>query len=664
MPDSVPLNVLPRKPGWADRRLAVIRHNEFAHRIEPPRSIEEWTERRDRVRHRVMLSAGLIPFPDRTPLEPDVGPWQEYEHCRIATVSFESRPGLHVTGNLYAPVEGAETPCPGILCPHGHWPRGRLHHDERGSVPARCMMLARLGFVVFSYDMIGYNDCTDLVHRLPPDLARRAGLCGISMFGLQLWNSIRATDFLSELPMVDPARIGCTGASGGASQTWNLAIVDDRIAALAPVCMLSAHFQGGCPCEEGPLLRVDDLTSVDVLMAMAPRPLLLPSVTGDWTSLNPVYEVGLVKDAYRLWGAEDRVEHVHFDDQHNYNRRTREVVYAWFVKWLRGDRGVPKRIPEPDVEPPNDAVMRIQPPERVPTPRQSNACLNTLCSQETRLFSQPPESVADWRELRQVLRPLYSAVFEPAVPPCDVAVRVTYGRTALPQCTVAARTLSRRGVGDVIPALWIPGPASETPADVAVVIAPGGKSALFENNAPIPLLQTLLDEGLAVLTIDMLGTGETEPWRTLMHDDREDMLWYAFNPSFLCLRIQDVLTAVQAARETGHTGVHLLALGEAARVAALAAPMAGPLASVALDLEGVDLSEKGWQDDNYQPFVLKAGGLRGALTLASPTRLLLRKPPQALDRWTRQVYRSCGREPDLTICRKDLADVLPEFLSA
>jgi hypothetical protein len=196
-----------------------------------------------------------------------------------------------------------------------------------------------------------------------------------------------------------------------------------------------------------------------------------------------------------------------------------------------------------------------------------------------------------------------------------------------------------------------------------VVIAPNGKSALFEDNLPTPLLQRLLDRGLEVLAIDMLCTGETESLRPLMHDDREDMLWYAFNPSLLCLRIHDALTAVQAAREAGRTSVHMVALGEAARVAALAVPLAGPLASVSLDLEGVDLTENSWHGDNYQPFVLKAGGLRGALTLASPTRLLLRKPPQALDRWVRQLYRSCGREKDLAVCRKDLAEALYDFLS-
>jgi len=174
-------------------------------------------------------------------------------------------------------------------------------------------MLARLGFVVLSYDMVGYNDSCQVEHRWPPQVLRRPLLYGIGPFGLQLWNSIRAVDFVSSLPDVDPERIGCTGASGGATQTYYLALVDDRIRVAVPVCMMSAHYQGGCACEEAPLLHLGDLTTVDVVAALAPRPVLLPSVTQDWTNQNPEYEFPAVRAIYVLYGAEDRVANVHFD---------------------------------------------------------------------------------------------------------------------------------------------------------------------------------------------------------------------------------------------------------------------------------------------------------------------------------------------------------------
>ena len=111
---------------------------------------------------------------------------------------FESLPGFLVTGNLYRPV-GGDGPFPAVLSPHGHWTYGRLENTPLVSGPGRAINLARQGFVVFSYDMIGYNDSQQLTHTFG---GRRESLWGLSLAGLQLWNSIRALDFLQSLPYV------------------------------------------------------------------------------------------------------------------------------------------------------------------------------------------------------------------------------------------------------------------------------------------------------------------------------------------------------------------------------------------------------------------------------------------------------------------------------
>ena len=103
-----------------------------------------------------------------------------------------------------------------IINPHGHWARGQLQDDPDLAAPGRYINMALQGHVAFGYDMIGYNDTFQLPHDF---LGQREGLWGISLLALQLWNSIRAVDFVESLPEVDPQRIGCTGASGGGSQT-------------------------------------------------------------------------------------------------------------------------------------------------------------------------------------------------------------------------------------------------------------------------------------------------------------------------------------------------------------------------------------------------------------------------------------------------------------
>ena len=149
----------------------------------------------------------------------------------VEKVYFESYPGHYVTGNLFRPkrIEGR---VPAILNPHGHWSYGRLENSLNASIPVRAANFARLGMIAFTYDMVGYVDSQAISHRFA--IGHREGtfdremLWGVNLLGLQLWNSIRALDFLLTLPEVDPERIGATGASGGGTQTFLLAAVDER----------------------------------------------------------------------------------------------------------------------------------------------------------------------------------------------------------------------------------------------------------------------------------------------------------------------------------------------------------------------------------------------------------------------------------------------------
>lgn len=289
-----------------------------------------WNIRAAHLRELVLASAGLLPMPDRTPLRANVfGDIKHPDHI-VSKVYFESLPGFFVAGNLYRPA--GEGPFPAILSPHGHWAYGRLENSATASVPGRAINLARQGFVVFSYDMAGYNDSPQLAHRLFG--GPRENLWGLSVAGLQLWNGIRALDFLESLPYVRRDRIGATGASGGGTQVFLLSAVDPRVAVAAPVNMISLHMQGGCLCENQPGLRLDT-TNVEIAATIAPRPLLMVSATGDWTTNTLEREYPAVRALYALNGAADRVHAVRFEAPHNYNRESREAVYAWMARWLQ-----------------------------------------------------------------------------------------------------------------------------------------------------------------------------------------------------------------------------------------------------------------------------------------------------------------------------------------
>lgn len=293
-------------------------------------SAVEWDARAARLKDLILASAGLLPMPERSALNAHVFGDITRPDYIVSKVYFESLPGFFVAGNLYRPI--GDGPFPAILSPHGHWAYGRLENSVTASVPGRAINLARQGFVVFTYDMAGYNDSRQLEHRQFG--GPREKLWGLSVAGLQLWNGIRSLDFLESLPYVRRDRIGATGASGGGTQVFLLAAVDERVAVAAPVNMISLHMQGGCLCENQPGLRLDT-NNVEIAATIAPRPLLMVSASGDWTTNTMEREYPAVRALYALKGAADRVHAVRFDAPHNYNRDSREAVYAWLARWLQ-----------------------------------------------------------------------------------------------------------------------------------------------------------------------------------------------------------------------------------------------------------------------------------------------------------------------------------------
>ena len=301
----------------------------------PDYSAMAWEQTSQYLRRHILVSTGQYPNFEpllKLPLNPQIFGKIERSDYTVEKVYFESYPGFFCTGNLYRP-RGKDGPFPAIVSPHGHWDRGRLENIERGSIPGRCVNFAKQGYVIFSYDMVGYNDSGQQVdHRSFPNGDREA-IWGISLLGLQLQNAIRSIDFLQSLPDVDPDRIACTGASGGGTQTFMLMAIDDRIKVSAPVNMISAHMQGGCLCENAPNLRID-FSNIEIGAMMAPRPLLLVSATGDWTKDTPDVEYPAIHSIYQHFGAADKIHQVQIDAEHNYNKASREAVYQWFAKWL------------------------------------------------------------------------------------------------------------------------------------------------------------------------------------------------------------------------------------------------------------------------------------------------------------------------------------------
>src|SRR5215212_7609856 len=346
-----------------DVRLRPLKDLDGYFPFTPPKSKEDWNVRAERVRRQILVAEGLWPMPTKTSLHAVIHGKIEWPDYTVEKVYFESAPGFFVTGNLYKPKKMTGK-VPGVLFAHGHWKDARLSEASDDAVQkeiasgqekytrggrsifqSMCVQLARMGCIVWQWDMLSDSDSIqfspELIHRFAkqrPEMntTENWGLYSPqaeahlqSVMGLQTWNSIRSLDFLLSLPEIDPERIAMTGASGGGTQTMLLAAIDPRVKLSFPAVMVSTAMQGGCTCENASLLRVGT-GNVEFAALFAPKPLGM-TAANDWTKEMETKGFPELRRHYAMMDAPQNVALwplLQFG--HNYNSPSRAHIYAWF----------------------------------------------------------------------------------------------------------------------------------------------------------------------------------------------------------------------------------------------------------------------------------------------------------------------------------------------
>lgn len=285
--------------------------------------LASWEQRAERIKKGIIEGMKLDKMPDISGnFNPVIRKTRVMDGYIVENIAIESFPGFYITGNLYRPSE-KKGKYAAILCPHGHMSDKRLTHY----IQKRSAVFARMGAIVFAYDMVGYGECLQVEHKNPIALL------------LQTWNSQRVLEYLLSRSDVDSTRIGMTGGSGGGTQTFILTAIDKRITAAAPVVQVSAHFFGGCVCESGmPIHKSKNhqTNNVEIAALCAPRPLLLISDGSDWTRNTPLIEFPYIQKVYALYDAEHKAENVHLPaERHDYGYSKRCASYNFFAHHLK-----------------------------------------------------------------------------------------------------------------------------------------------------------------------------------------------------------------------------------------------------------------------------------------------------------------------------------------
>ena len=663
VPRALPAGQLPN-----DARLAPPKDLNGYFPFTPPATKDAWPERAAFVQRQMKVALGLWPMPTKTPLNAVIHGKVERDEYTVEKVYFESAPGFFVTGNLYRP-KGRTGKAPAVLFAHGHWKDARLSEGTEEAVrkeisigaerfeeggrsifQSMCVQLARMGCVVWQWDMMSDSDAIQLsaltVHRFAkqrPEMAKtenwelysaQAEANCQSIMGLQTLNAIRSLDFVLGLPDVDPARVAVTGASGGGTQTMILTAVDPRITLSFPAVMVSTAMQGGCTCENASLLRVNT-GNIEFAALAAPRPQGMTSAN-DWTKEMSTKGFPELLAHYKVMGAPNNVmlhRGEHF--QHNYNAVARSAFFTWVNQHFK--LGLKSPVVERDYQRLTRAELTVW-DDKHPAPKADDIdferkLLRWWADDAEKQLQASASSVDAFRQVagngvEAVLGRTFAGAGKVAWELKNKQVHGNY--------VEMTGLLRNETHGEELPVAWLY--PKQWNGRAVVWLDDSGKAALFNADGSVkPEVKSLVDSGATVLGADLLFQGEftkdgqAAKQNRVVANPREFAGYtYGYNHALFAQRAHDVLTLVKYLRsyETNPNhpapkSVDVAGFGGTGPIVAAARAVArGAIDHAAVETGGFRFGKlTDYRDVSFLPGGAKYGDVPGLLALNAPGKL-------------------------------------------
>jgi hypothetical protein len=298
----------------------------------------------------------------------------------------------------------------------------------------------------------------------------------------------------------------------------------------------------------------------------------------NWTKNNPREEWPAIKKVYDLYGAGDRTAMVQFNYGHNYNRESREAMYAWFGRWLQNN---------PDAEAFQEKPFALD--------------VNALrvWNEQTPLPADAPEEPKLIQNLKDLSEKQLAALW-----PKDEKSGARFRRTMLPALRFALAVRP--------PALAKRQNAARTDKKAALVVAPAA-----EQEAQRPLRDALREKGYDAVQLPLAPI-----------EDSPDRLWNNFfttyNRTPLGDRVQEIVDALASVKAQGYARVDVIGVGQTGLWALLARALFPDAGRTVVDTAGFDnRDDRVYVRRLYAPGLRRAGDVHTAALLAAPSALCL-----------------------------------------
>jgi cephalosporin-C deacetylase-like acetyl esterase len=545
---------------------AQVQFEQWRKRYEELKTPEQIAAYQKNLREHFLKAIGGLPA--RTPLNPRITGTVERDGYKVEKVIFESQPKHYVTALLFLPdARKFKPPVPGVIIPCGHAADAKAYEAYQTMGAS----LAFNGMAALVFDPIDQGERSQMPSALPKlqgttahtTLAVGSILLGRNTARFEIWDGMRAIDYLQSRPEIDPDRIGCTGNSGGGTQTSYLMALDDRISVAAPSCYITGFEallstigpQDGEQNIFGQLAFGMD--HADYLMMRAPTAILMCVATSDFFDIQGAWRCfRYAKRLYTRMGVPERVSLLENDAGHNYNGVQRTGVLRWMARWLLNND---QPLTEPKIEllkgdecrcTPDGQVMHLE-------GARSTYDLNRdyekeLAAQRKALWDKTPRA-----EMLQRVR--QTAGIRPLAELPESTVQEQRSSELDGMTVQEIALVPEEGIR--LPAvLFLP---KQTRAANAVLYIPeNGKDAESVADGP---LEKLARSGYTVMAIDVRGIGLTPSKRggndLLGFDTRAVFTAYLLGRSYVGMRAEDILNSARFLQNRFKGPVDLIAAG-------------------------------------------------------------------------------------------------------